>query len=190
MRRSKADFRDLIDRIRDGDEEAANQLVRDYGDSLRRAVRRTLNRRLRPQFDSLDFVQLAWSSVFRAREGLDRFETPGQLAAFLVRMARNKVGEETRRRLMTQKYDVTRECSLNTLDYEKEQATDTRQEDPLESAMAREQLEHLTRDRWPRHQRIVELRLMGLSNAEVAEKLGIAQSTVRRVLDRLYDERI
>ena len=189
MKSNDTSFHTLIDRVRSGNEEAAKELVDTYGASLQRAVRRTLNRRLRRQFDSLDFVQLAWSSVFRVRDGLDRFETPEQLTAFLVKLARNKVCEETRRRLMTEKYNVNRELPLSALKTE-EEPTVAGEGEPMEMAMAREQLEHLVKDKWPRHRRIVELRLEGLGNGEIAERLQIAPSTVRRVLDRLYDERI
>ena len=85
------DFRDLMRRVHEGSEDAAWQLVGQYGDPIRRAVRRALNARLRSKFDSLDFVQLVWSSFFRDRGRLDRFNHPEELVAFLVTMARNKV---------------------------------------------------------------------------------------------------
>lgn len=59
------DFRGLLNRIKEGDDTAAWELVEHYGEDIRNAVRRSLNRRLRPKFDSLDFVQLVWSSFFR-----------------------------------------------------------------------------------------------------------------------------
>ena len=58
------EFRALMQRLREGSDEAAWQLVEQYGEPIRRAVRRALSARLRPQFDSLDFVQLVWSSFF------------------------------------------------------------------------------------------------------------------------------
>ena len=67
------DFRRLMQRVRDGSEEAVWDLVSVYGEAIRRAVRRVLNRNLRSKFDSLDFVQLVWKSFFRKREKVDRF---------------------------------------------------------------------------------------------------------------------
>ena len=73
------EFRSLIRRVRGGSEEAAWELVREYGEAIRRAVRRALHVSLRPKFDSLDFVQIVWKSFFRART-IDRFESPQDLA--------------------------------------------------------------------------------------------------------------
>ena len=94
-------FTSLIRRVREGSEDAAWELVDQYGEAIRRAVRRALNERLRSKFDSLDFVQIVWNSLFRVRDKLDRFDRPEELTAYLVTMARNKVGMEVRRRLMT-----------------------------------------------------------------------------------------
>ena len=108
-------FRELIDRVREGSEDAAWELVDQYGEAIRRAVRRALNERLRSKFDSLDFVQIVWNSLFRVRDKLDRFDRPEELTAYLITMARNKVGMEVRRRLMTEKYGVKHEESLDQL---------------------------------------------------------------------------
>ena len=70
------DFRPLMQRVAEGSEEAARELVERYGGYVRRAVRRTMDSRLRRMFDSLDFAQLAWASVFRQRDCLERFENP------------------------------------------------------------------------------------------------------------------
>jgi hypothetical protein len=52
-----ADFSDLMRRVREGSEEAAWELVHCYGERIRRVVRRKMSHRLRPVFDSLDFVR-------------------------------------------------------------------------------------------------------------------------------------
>ncbi len=106
-------FRSLMARVREGSEDAAWELVNEYGDAIRRAVRRVLNERMRSKFDSLDFVQIVWNSLFRVRDKLERFDRPEELTAYLVAMAHNKVGMEVRRRLMTQKYNVGHEESLD-----------------------------------------------------------------------------
>ena len=97
------DFRGLLNRVKEGDDSAAWELVERYGEDIRNAVRRSLNQRLRPKFDSLDFVQLVWSSFFRKDTHAERFGCPEELVAYLVAMARNKVGMETRRRLSIKK---------------------------------------------------------------------------------------
>ena len=56
----------LLDRLRDGDEAAADQIVADYEPYLRLVVRRCLPDRLRAKFDSLDVVQSVWVHVLHA----------------------------------------------------------------------------------------------------------------------------
>ena len=60
MAKCDDNFRSLICHVREGSEDAAWDLVEQYGEAIRRAVRRALNERLRSKFDSLDFVQLVW----------------------------------------------------------------------------------------------------------------------------------
>ena len=178
-------FLALMRRVREGSEEAAWELVDQYGESIRRAVRRALNKELRSKFDSLDFVQLVWSSFFRARDGLNRFDRPEQLAAFLLQMARNKVGMEVRRRLSTKKYNVSRERSFDELGSEFRADLAGHQPTPVEVAIAREQWRRMLRDQPKNYRQIIELRLQGHTYQDIADSVHLAQSTVRRFLQRL-----
>ncbi len=190
MPENAEDFRDLMQRIRAGSEEAAWELVERYGEPIRRAVRRALNKKLRSKFDSLDFVQLVWSSFFRARDRLDRFERPEQLAAFLFAMTRNKVGMEVRRRLLTDKYDVTRERSFDELGALGQAELSDREPAPIEVAIAREQWNRILLNQPTHYRRIVQLRLQGHTYQDIADSLQLAESTVRRFLKKLFRERV
>lgn len=130
-------FHSLIARVREGSEDAAWELVNQYGEAIRRAVRRVLNERMRSKFDSLDFVQIVWNSLFRVRDKLDRFDRPEELTAYLVAMAHNKVGMEVRRRLMTQKYNVGHEESLDQRQDKNHSELASRQPAPIDVAIAR-----------------------------------------------------
>jgi RNA polymerase sigma-70 factor (ECF subfamily) len=182
------DFRELLARVRNGSEDAAWELVDRYGDRVQRAVRRVLNRQLRSKFDSLDFVQLVWSSLFRTRNRLDRFEKPEDLAAFLITMARNKVGMEVRRRLTTQQYNVNRETSLDQRITETRDDPPDREPAPVETAIAKEQWERIFDQQPDRYRNIVELRLQGKTHQEIAVHLGVSECTVRRFLKKLCNE--
>jgi RNA polymerase sigma-70 factor (ECF subfamily) len=184
-----AEFRDLMGRLQEGSEDAAWELVDRYGDAIRRAVRRALNVRLRSKFDSLDFVQLVWCSFFKARDQLVRFTRPEELVAFLVTMARNKVGMEVRRRLMTEKYNVNREQTMGPPPDQVDQSAD-HQSNPVEVAIAREQWNRLIAEQPDRYRQIISLRLQGLTYQDIAESLNIAQCTVRRFLKRLLNDRV
>ncbi|MGA2063238.1 MAG: sigma-70 family RNA polymerase sigma factor [Thermoguttaceae bacterium] len=179
------DFRSLMKQITEGSEEAAWTLVEEYGELIRRAVRRVLNKKLRSKFDSLDFVQLVWSSFFRARNRLDRFEHPEQLAAFLLTIARNKVGMEVRRRLLTEKYNLNKEYSLNAPSMIHRDISDPKPL-PIDVAMAREQWNRLLSGQPNHYREIIKLRLQGRTYQDIAAKLAIDESTVRRFLNRLF----
>ena len=66
---------------------------------------------MRSKFDSVDFVQMVWASFFANPEQIAKFKESEQLIAYLASMARNKVVEETRRRLQYQRHNVKREFS-------------------------------------------------------------------------------
>ena len=183
------EFRDLLGRVREGSEDAAWELVNRYGDAIRRAVRRALSVRLRSKFDSLDFVQLVWCSFFKARDQVVRFSRPEDLAAFLVAMARNKVGMEVRRRLMSEKYNVNREQTLSALPATADPPAHG-DSSPVEAAIAREQWNRLIAEQPDRNRQIISLRLQGLTYQDIAESLNIAQCTVQRFLKRLLDDRV
>src|SRR5215469_10401295 len=108
------DLRQVLARIRAGDEEAARELLRRYEAQVRLVVRRQLPRLLRSRFDSLDFLQSVWGSFFRrVRGGTSEFEDSRHLVAFLARAAKNKVIDEYRR-AGSRKADMHREEPLWT----------------------------------------------------------------------------
>lgn len=188
MPQQNQEFRELMDRIRGGSEEAAWELVERYGDRVQRAVRRSLNQRLRSKFDSLDFVQLVWSSFFRTKGQVNRFDRPEELAAFLITMARNKVGMEVRRRLSTEKYNINREISLEQRDARIPFGIPDREPAPVEIVIARERWDRIMENQPGRYRRIVELRLQGNTHQEIADEIGVAACTVRRFLKKLSRE--
>jgi RNA polymerase sigma factor (sigma-70 family) len=178
-------FRDLIRRVRDGSEDAAWELVNQYGDAIRRAVRRALNEKLRSKFDSLDFVQVVWNSFFLVRDRLDQFARPEDLTAYLVAMARNKVGMEVRRRLMSEKYNIRHERSLEQLQASGCPEMPCRQPAPVDVAIAREQWDRMLKDQPDHYRQIIQLRLQGHTYQSIADAVHVDECTVRRFLKRL-----
>src|SRR6266480_4019842 len=86
-------FRDLIGRVRKGEQSAAAELVRRYEPAIRRAVRfRLTDPRLRRTCDSMDVCQSVLLSFFvRAASGQYDLDSPEQLLRLLTTMARNKL---------------------------------------------------------------------------------------------------
>lgn len=92
-------FRELMLRVRAGDEAAAAELIRTYEPVVHRYVRVHLGRgRLRRLFDSADFTQSVLGSFFIGLT-LDKYavDSPRSLVNLLLTMARNKVAMGARR---------------------------------------------------------------------------------------------
>jgi RNA polymerase sigma factor (sigma-70 family) len=185
MQKIEEDFQHLIQEVRNGSEEAAWQLVEQFGESIRRAVRRALNDKLRPRFDSVDFVQVVWTSLFRLRDKLDRFDRPEALAAYLVTMARNKVGMEVRRQMQAAKRNVVREQSLDALGARADGELFSRQPSPVDVAIARERWDAILQDQPAHYRQIIQLRLQGHTCQGIADIMHLDECTVRRFLKKL-----
>ena len=179
-------FRDLMRRVCEGSEDAAWEVIEDQDWRILRTVRRILNPKLRSKFDSFDFTQKVWQSFFRARDKAEHFETPRQLAKFLVGMARHKVHMEVRGRLSTEKRNISREVpfidSLGT----NGRAIAGSQPEPEEVAIARERLEQLLQGQPAHYRRIIELKAEDYTCAEIGEILDLDENTVRRFLSKLF----
>ncbi len=176
-------------RVRAGSEEAARELVAQYGDAIRQAVRESLHVTLRPRFDSLDFVQIVWKSFFSSPEDLSRFDRPEELVAFLVAAARNKVRIEARR-LMTDRYDLRRvlvDDKGHPPDLEK---IADRQPTPVEVAIAREELEGIVQAQPVRFRPLVRMRLQGHTYEEIGAAFRLDKGIVRRILHRLLGQNL
>jgi RNA polymerase sigma factor (sigma-70 family) len=178
-------FARLMARVSTGSRAAASELVERYGAHVLRIVRRRLNQRLRSKFDSSDFVQAVWASLFALPLDRFNFERSDDLVGFLIRLANNKVVEVVRQRLMTQKYDVNRERSLDDVRGREAATLYARQPTPAEIAIAREEWERLLAGQPACYQQILVGLRDGETQHEVAQKVGVSERTVRRVVRKL-----
>ena len=64
MSSDSSDFRQLMQQVDDGSNEAAQELLKRYGKYVLRAIRAHLHRDMRTEFDSEDFRQMVWKSFF------------------------------------------------------------------------------------------------------------------------------
>ncbi len=177
------ELRQFLARIRDGDEDAARELLCRYEAKVRLVVRRLLPRLLRSRFDSQDFVQSIWGSFFRRiKTSPTELENTENLVGFLARAARNKVIDEYRR-ASSRKQDMRREESM----WEGAKPRDlvAGSETASEVVEASEELDRL-RELMPEDRRtVLDLKAEGLTTVEIAAKLGIGERTVRRVIEDL-----
>ena len=185
MREHDDDFLALMERARTGSAEAARALTERYEPHLLRAVRRRLNKRLRPKFDSLDFVQEVWASFFAGLNLFRSFGSPAELVAFLATLARNKVAAVVRQRLQGRKDNVNRERRLRETFADDPGAPLARAPNPSEVAIVREEWERLLQSQPPVYRYVLLLLHDGKSPAAAAQEVGMSEKTVRRVVGKV-----
>ena len=181
MAQPDSPFRQVIQRICTGSKEAVFEFIEIYGPHIQRVVRCRLNQSLRAKFDSLDFVQMVWMTLFTDLTKIAKFEEPDELIAYLVVIARNKVIEESRRRMKYQKYNINRESELDSAD-PRVSASVRRNETPSTQLIARERFDEILNAKSERDRRVFVLRMEGATFVEIGTELGISERTARQVM--------
>jgi len=179
------EFAALMERIREGSPEAAQELFERYGPHIFRVVRRQLHRNLRSKYDSADFAQAVWASFFAVHPARLRFEGPEALIAYLAEMARNKVIDATRQRFQTIKYNIGREESLEQSETIKRQQPASRDPTPSQVVRAKERWDQIVANLSETQQRVITLLLEGYTHEEIATRLGLNERTIRRLVRKV-----
>ncbi len=190
------EFEDLMQRVRAGSPGAAREVYDRYNHHVQRVVRRYLARRLRRQYDSLDFLQEIWASFFAIPPEHYTFESPAELVNFLARVATNKVVDVYRHRVLTAKRDIGREVPIVSLPAEDVPTGGPavaaeppgREPTPSQLSIAEERWQQLLRGQPPRCRRVLELLRQGHTYGEVSEQTGIHCKVIQRLVRKL-DER-
>ncbi|MGD9720146.1 MAG: RNA polymerase sigma factor [Pirellulales bacterium] len=181
----QAAFDEFILRIRNGDERAAEELVRQYEPLIRRAVRMRLeDDRLRRVFDSTDVCQSVLASFF-ARTALGQYDlrSPERLVSLLVVMTRNKVAAAARWQ-HSQRRDARRLSSAEELAEVADPGPS-----PSEQISGQELLEQIRSSFSAEESQIARLRKEGLNWVQIAGQLG-GSAQARRVQFARAVERI
>jgi len=146
-----------------------------------------LDRPMRSLYDSTDFVSDVMKSL---AANLDRLDFPSMrsLIAFLAQAAEQKVIDEYRRR-HTLKRDITRERALVAVDGTDMKPLSLASGDPTASqvAQASEVRERLLAGQDNLKRTVIELKQMGYTNVEIAERTGWNIRNVQRFLKDLHD---
>jgi RNA polymerase sigma-70 factor (ECF subfamily) len=183
---SDDDLASLMTRAKAGDEEAVRDFLDRFEWEVRTMVRARLPKKLRRQFDSVDFVQAVWQSFFSdLRRGGPDFEHVEHVRCFLAGVVRNKVFEQHRKLTRTEKYDVSREERLYIRRGDRDVPREVVSPDPTpsEAAQADDRLEQLTHGRSAQEVAVISLRRQGLTFSEIATETGIHERTVRRIIE-------
>ena len=181
------DFRQLMARVRAGSEEAARELFDRYSGHISRVVRRRLHRRLRTEYDSLDFLQAVWASFFAVSLDEYTFERPEDLIGFLARMAYNKVVDVTRRRFGTVKHNINSELPFEEASSVSAKQVAVRQPTPSQEVMAEERWEQLLEGLTPPLRRVLELLRQGYTHKKIAQEVGLHPKMIQRFLRQLAE---
>jgi RNA polymerase sigma-70 factor (ECF subfamily) len=178
-------IRDLLQRVRGGDAEAAAELVRRYEPEIRRAIRvRLTDPRLRRVLDSMDVCQSVLGNFFvRVAAGQYDLAEPGQLLALLAAMARNKVLDHARRQQAARRDQRRIEAGSS-------QAL-TRLVDPAPGpgriAAGRELLQEVRRQLTDEERDLADQRALGRDWAAIAAERGGQPDALRKKLTRALD---
>ena len=175
-------FQELMDRVKAGDEDAASQLVADYGNHVMAAVRFRLGRRIRVRVDSHDLAQAIWKSFFELAEA-QSIDSPQQLVAILAAMSVNKLNDAFRRHVVAQPRALSREdhrpLQLNDRRLPPDNAT------PSQFAIARERFRDIFSKRTSAEQQVIRLRIAGHTFEDIGQSLGINERTARRDIEMI-----
>jgi RNA polymerase sigma-70 factor (ECF subfamily) len=179
---------DLIRRVRAGDEEAATELVRQYEPTIRRRIRiwlRLQDPAMRRAFDSVDVCQSVLASFFaRAASGQYDLETPGQVAALLLKMARHKLLHRVARHTAGRR-DIRRDRPVVSGDGAGEVAG--HEPSPSACLAGRELLAEVRRRLNDDERRLADGRAEGHDWAAIAAELGGTAEARRKQLARALD---
>jgi RNA polymerase sigma-70 factor (ECF subfamily) len=173
----------LLEQLWEGNIEVLGELFAAYESYLRAIVRSQLSNHLRSQFDSVDVVQSVWVQLLR-RLGQDgcRVNDKNHLRALLVTIAR--------RRLISR----ARKCwsiadAARPLDEEAWGSLfDSGENQPSEVAQANDLWLKMLELTAPEHHAILILKREGVPLQEIADRTGLHEGSVRRILRRLSRE--
>lgn len=177
--------RDIFDRFRSGDEDAARQVVDRYLTRLVALARSRLSEKLARKVDPDDIVQSALRSFFvRARDGQYAIERAGDLWALLAAITKHKLLKKARH-YGQQKRDAGVEQPIIGAD---NNAAFAGQPPEAEAIALADEVEAMMRELDPLQREMLELRLQGKPIPEVAAAVQRSERTVRRFLGSFRDQ--
>lgn len=189
------EFERLIHELAAGSEQAAWRIAEIYTPHILRVVRASLPGVVRRRMDSIDFAQIIWASILQRRSYLSAVKSPEHLIALLSTIARRKVTDAFRHNTY-QVRDVRRESKLDTSDLEYQAARGGNEEHSIRDRNLTPSQVVGLREKWirvvnslsQRDRIIVRLRIQGSKFSEIAETVGVCESTAKRVMDRVLEQ--
>lgn len=178
--------RTLANEAIEGDRQAFDEIFGRYSEKLIRLARSRISDRLAARIEAEDVVQSVFRTFFgRMQEGRFQFNEENDLWKLLVSITLNKLRNQVDWHTAA-KRDVSAEqplsgatSSLNAFDVDGETPS------PEAVVAFVDLLEHFMAELRDGDRKILELRLQGLTQDEIAHEVGCTERTVRRVLERI-----
>jgi RNA polymerase sigma-70 factor (ECF subfamily) len=180
-------FKDVMARLRVGDNEAATRVFNRYASQLIELAQKKLHPKIRRKVDPEDVLQSVFRSFFtrQAAGKLDEPETWDNLWGLLVFLTLRKCGRRIHYFHLACR-DVDREVSDRAADQSGENWEPSAEgPTPEEEAMLTEAIEQLMNRLEGRHREILSLRLQGYTPVEISVLVGCTERQVFRVLERV-----
>ena len=181
----EAELRALLQRVNQGDQEAAAELVHRFEPEVQRFVHfRLTDPRLRLLMDSLDICQSAFARFFVwLAEGKAKFETPHQLLAALRTIAQNRLCTHRRAQIAQRRGG---QC-YRIEDSRAVAEASAGASDPAEAVEASDLYDRI-RDRLePEDRELVDQRLAGAEWSRLTGRFGPSPDAVRKRFTRAIE---
>lgn len=175
----------LMQRFRDGDQDAAAELFERYVDKLVNLAQKRLSSQLGRRIDAEDVVQSAFRSFFRGtRDGRFHLQSGQELWRLLAVMTVTKLKKQLEFHTAAKRdFQMERSPSPDDTHPMAQRAID--EPSPADELVLVEQVERIKAQLGRDQQRIFAMRLDGHQLDEIAAVIGISERTVRRVLDKI-----
>jgi RNA polymerase sigma-70 factor (ECF subfamily) len=180
-------FKQLMEGLRKGDQDAATEVFHRYAGRLIGLARKRLDSGVRQKVGPEDILQSAYGSFFRrVGEGQFELETWDEMWALLVIITLRKCVKWVAR-YRAKRREMGKEVALDTRRDEEGGMWEIvgREPTPAEALLLTETVEAMMRNLDERQQRIVMLRLQGHSINEISVDVGTSERTVQRVVSQV-----
>jgi RNA polymerase sigma-70 factor (ECF subfamily) len=175
-----------LELLRQGDEGAARQVVEKYLDRLLTLARKRIGQRLLSRIDPEDITQSVFRTVFqRARDGRLHFQDEDGLCKLLTKITLHK----TLRRIefhQASKRHPAREAGQGSRHHERLMALLSHEPSPEAAVVFMDELKHFLGYLTPTERKIIELRLLGYGNQDIADQLELKYDRkIRRLVEHV-----
>lgn len=180
-----ADEQVLLQQLRAGDPSAAQQVFSIYANRLLHLARTRISQRLARRIDPEDILQSAFRTFFtRVKADEFTFENLDDLLKILVGITIRKALRQVAFHQAAKRNSAKEEDTSGEMDSGLVQLSSL-EPSPEETVAFLDQLDHLLSRLRPQDRTILELRLEGYRNEEIARKLNVSDRHIRRVLEHI-----